>query len=115
MKEKEAAAAQVDIAEDPSIPSGRQAQTQLIRAFHALEKQLASPGLTDPEERKKLEAERERLGGLQGYQEASKHGGDKVRWPSFSCFAGKQIDVVFSSRVVVESRRNGSSRTASCP
>jgi hypothetical protein len=34
----------------------------LIRRFHAIEKQLASPALTDPDERKKLEREREQLG-----------------------------------------------------
>ncbi|GAA6020803.1 hypothetical protein JCM10207_001662 [Rhodosporidiobolus poonsookiae] len=78
-------------AEDPSIPKNRQKETQLIRAFHAIEKQLASPALTDPEERKKLEEERERLGGLEGYQEASKHGGDKARGGETSKWLVKQI------------------------
>ncbi|GAA5968850.1 hypothetical protein JCM11641_000756 [Rhodosporidiobolus odoratus] len=78
-------------AEDPSIPKNRQQQTQLIRRFHAIEKQLKSPGLTDPEERKKLEMEREELGGLEGYQEASKHGGDKARGGETSKWLIKQI------------------------
>lgn len=68
---------------DPSIPKGRQDQTTLIRRFHAIEKQLASPALTDPEERKKLEREREQLGGLETYQAASQHGGDKVSCPEW--------------------------------
>lgn len=71
---------------DPSIPKGRQDQTTLIRRFHAIEKQLASPALTDPEERKKLELEREQLGGLETYQAASQHGGDKVGRPPPSLF-----------------------------
>lgn len=63
---------------DPTIPKGRQDQTALIRRFHAIEKQLASPALTDPAERNRLELEREQLGGLETYQAASQHGGDKV-------------------------------------
>ncbi|GAA5885803.1 hypothetical protein JCM6882_007567 [Rhodosporidiobolus microsporus] len=76
---------------DPTIPKNRQEQTQLIRAFHAIEKQLASPALTDPEERKKLEEERERLGGLEGYQAASLHGGEKSRGGETSKWLVKQI------------------------
>ncbi|GJN88961.1 hypothetical protein Rhopal_001932-T1 [Rhodotorula paludigena] len=76
---------------DPSIPKARQEQTQLIRAFHAIEKQLASPALTNPEERRKLEEERERLGGLKKYQEASVHGGDKARGGESSKWLVKQI------------------------
>lgn len=74
---------------DPSIPKGRQDQTQLIRRFHTIEKQLASPALTDPDERKRLLAERETLGGLETYQAASVHGGDKARRPP-SCL-GQQV------------------------
>lgn len=76
---------------DPSIPKGRQDQTTLIRRFHAIEKQLASPALTDPEERKKLEQEREQLGGLETYQAASQHGGDKTRGGESSKWLVKQI------------------------
>ncbi|GAA6027745.1 hypothetical protein JCM8097_008013 [Rhodosporidiobolus ruineniae] len=78
-------------ADDPSIPKHRQQQTQLIRRFHAIEKQLASPALTDPGERAKLEKEREELGGLEGYQEASKHGGEKARGGETSKWLVKQI------------------------
>ncbi|KAG0658236.1 hypothetical protein C6P46_005895 [Rhodotorula mucilaginosa] len=76
---------------DPSIPKGRQDQTTLIRRFHAIEKQLASPALTDPDERKKLEREREQLGGLETYQAASQHGGDKTRGGESSKWLVKQI------------------------
>ncbi|KWU41086.1 hypothetical protein RHOSPDRAFT_11898, partial [Rhodotorula sp. JG-1b] len=62
-----------------------------IRRFHAIEKQLASPALTDPEERKKLEREREQLGGLETYQAASQHGGDKTRGGESSKWLVKQI------------------------
>ncbi|GAA5849829.1 hypothetical protein JCM8547_000579 [Rhodosporidiobolus lusitaniae] len=77
--------------EDASIGQGRQEQTKLIRAFHAIQKQLASPALTDPGERKRLEEEMEKLGGLEGYQEASKHGGDKSRGGETSKWLVKQI------------------------
>ncbi|GAA5821934.1 hypothetical protein JCM3770_003582, partial [Rhodotorula araucariae] len=77
--------------DDPAVPRNRQSQTALIRAFHAIEKQLASPALTDPAERKKLEAERERLGGLETYQNASVHGGDKSRGGESSKWLVKQI------------------------
>ncbi|BGP39597.1 25S rRNA (adenine2142-N1)-methyltransferase [Rhodotorula kratochvilovae] len=77
--------------DDPAVPRNRQSQTALIRAFHAVEKQLASPALTDPEERKKLEQERERLGGLETYQNASVHGGDKSRGGESSKWLVKQI------------------------
>lgn len=63
----------------------------MIRAFHAIEKQLASPALTDPAERKKLEDERERLGGLAEYQRASVHGGDAQRGGESSKWLVKQI------------------------
>ncbi|TNY21928.1 putative methyltransferase-domain-containing protein [Rhodotorula diobovata] len=76
---------------DPSIPRDRTKQTELIRAFHAIEKQLASPALTDPAERKKLEDERERLGGLAEYQRASVHGGDAQRGGESSKWLVKQI------------------------
>ncbi|POY74271.1 hypothetical protein BMF94_2709 [Rhodotorula taiwanensis] len=76
---------------DPSIPKGRQDQTQLIRRFHTIEKQLASPALTDPDERKRLLAERETLGGLETYQAASVHGGDKARGGESSKWLVKQI------------------------
>jgi len=76
---------------DPAIPRNRTKQTELIRAFHAIEKQLASPALTDPDERKKLEQERERLGGLETYQAASVHGGDKTRGGESSKWLVKQI------------------------
>ncbi|GAA5990864.1 hypothetical protein JCM10908_000054 [Rhodotorula pacifica] len=76
---------------DPTIPKGRQDQTTLIRRFHAIEKQLASPALTDPEERKRLEKEREELGGLETYQAASQHGGDKSRGGESSKWLVKQI------------------------
>ncbi|BGP24274.1 nucleolus protein [Rhodotorula toruloides] len=76
---------------DPTIPANRQEQTALIRAFHAIEKKLASPGLTSPEERKKLLDERERLGGLKTYQDASVHGGDKSRGGESSKWLVKQI------------------------
>ncbi|GAA5830853.1 hypothetical protein JCM11251_001098 [Rhodosporidiobolus azoricus] len=76
---------------DPSIPKNRQEQTQLIRRFHAIEKQLASPALTDSEERKKLEEEREELGGLEGYQAASVHGAEKSRGGETSKWLVKQI------------------------
>ncbi|GAA5895038.1 hypothetical protein JCM8208_000094 [Rhodotorula glutinis] len=78
-------------ASDPAIPRNRTKQTELIRAFHAIEKQLASPALTDPDERKKLEQERERLGGLETYQAASVHGGDKTRGGESSKWLVKQI------------------------
>ncbi|GAA5880456.1 hypothetical protein JCM3774_005199 [Rhodotorula dairenensis] len=76
---------------DPTIPKGRQHQTALIRRFHAIEKQLASPALTDPDERNRLELEREQLGGLETYQAASQHGGDKIRGGESSKWLVKQI------------------------
>ncbi|GAA5939704.1 hypothetical protein JCM1841_002948 [Sporobolomyces salmonicolor] len=80
----------VDI--DPAtVPKGRADKTALIRAYHAIEKQLASPGLTDPEERKKLVKKQEELGGLAAYQAASVHGGDKSRGGESSKWLIKQI------------------------
>jgi 25S rRNA (adenine2142-N1)-methyltransferase len=49
----------------------------LIASFHALEKKLAQA--TDEVERKKLLQERDDLGGLKAYQDASLLGADKVK------------------------------------
>ncbi|GAA5859947.1 hypothetical protein JCM1840_001811 [Sporobolomyces johnsonii] len=77
---------------DPAtVPKGRADKTALIRAYHAIEKQLASPALTDPDERKKLVKKQEELGGLAAYQAASVHGGDKSRGGESSKWLIKQI------------------------
>ncbi|KDE03008.1 hypothetical protein MVLG_06476 [Microbotryum lychnidis-dioicae p1A1 Lamole] len=55
----------------------RESKVKLIREFHAIEKRLAAT--QDPKERADLIAKREQLGGLQKYQDASVHGGDKSR------------------------------------
>ncbi|SCV67529.1 BQ2448_5140 [Microbotryum intermedium] len=55
----------------------RESKMQLIREFHAIEKRLAVT--QDPTKRAGLIARQEELGGLQKYQDASVHGGDKSR------------------------------------
>lgn len=56
---------------------GPSAHSLLIASFHALEKKLAQTN--DEAERKKLLMEREALGGLKAYQDASLAGVDKVK------------------------------------
>lgn len=55
----------------------RAVKAALITEYHALEKQLAAS--KDPLERRLIAARQLELGGLSKYQEASLHGGDKVR------------------------------------
>ena len=55
----------------------RAAHAAIITEFHALEKQMASS--KDPLEKRLLLNRQKELGGLQKYQEASLHGGDKKR------------------------------------
>lgn len=73
--------AELSLANSTAIadPETRAQKAALITEYHALEKQLASPALTDPTERKKLLARQKALGGLKAYQAASVHGGDKKR------------------------------------
>ncbi|UZJ56154.1 hypothetical protein CBS101457_005474 [Exobasidium rhododendri] len=56
---------------------GPSAHSLLIASFHALEKKLAQA--TDEAERKKLLMERESLGGLKAYQDASLAGVDNLK------------------------------------
>lgn len=77
-KRKKSDPATPNVPLDPStMPKDRAEKTALIREFHALEKQLKS-GATTEEEKVKIRKRQEELGGLQTYQEASVHGGDKV-------------------------------------
>lgn len=76
----DATAAAEESSPAPIASEGTRAEkTALITEWHALEKQLASPALKDPIERKKILARQKELGGLAAYQAASVHGGDKVR------------------------------------
>jgi 25S rRNA (adenine2142-N1)-methyltransferase len=70
--------------DDASLPAAsdegpRSEKAALIAEYHALEKQLASPAVTDPLERRMLLNRQKELGGLKAYQAASVHGGDKKR------------------------------------
>lgn len=68
-----------DFSAEDGPAESRAEKAALIAEYHALEKQLASPALTDSAERKKLLARQKELGGLKAYQAASVHGGDKTR------------------------------------
>ncbi|KAK4049047.1 25S rRNA (adenine2142-N1)-methyltransferase [Microbotryomycetes sp. JL201] len=69
----------------------RAAKVKLIREFHTIEKQLASPALVDPAERQRLINRQQELGGLRAYQGASVHGGDKARGGETGKWCVKQL------------------------
>lgn len=67
-----------EVAEDRvATEEERAKQTELITEYHALEKKLAAS--TDVLEKRLIQARQQEIGGLQGYQAASLHGGDKAR------------------------------------
>ena len=67
----------VALAPTPAVKVPRSEKAAIITEYHALEKQLAS--CSDPLEKRMLLARQMEIGGLQAYQEASLHGGDKKR------------------------------------
>lgn len=67
----------VAVAPTPAAKVPRSEKAAIITEYHALEKQLAS--CSDPLEKRMLLARQMEIGGLQAYQEASLHGGDKKR------------------------------------
>lgn len=69
--------AEVEVPHEPPVEATREEQAAIITEYHALEKQLAQT--TDLLERRLITNRQEELGGLEGYQKASIHGGDKVR------------------------------------
>lgn len=76
----------------PVVDEGSRAEkVALIQEYHAIQKQLASPALTDAGERKKLLARQKELGGLEAYQAASVHGGDKKRGGESGKWCVKQL------------------------
>jgi 25S rRNA (adenine2142-N1)-methyltransferase len=76
----------------PVVDEGSRAEkVALIQEYHAIQKQLASPALTDALERKKLLARQKELGGLEAYQAASVHGGDKKRGGESGKWCVKQL------------------------
>ncbi|GAA5904237.1 25S rRNA (adenine2142-N1)-methyltransferase [Sporobolomyces salmoneus] len=70
--------------------TSREDQTELIRQFHALEKQLKAPQTTE-EEKVEIRRRQEELGGLETYQKASLHGADKLRGGETSKWLIKQL------------------------
>ncbi|KAI5481394.1 nucleolus protein [Pseudohyphozyma bogoriensis] len=84
----------VDGAAGPSCASAlanipRAEYTKLINDYHALEKNIAATN--DPKEKERLRAKQEAMGGLQKYQEASLHGGDKSRGGESGKWCVKQL------------------------
>ncbi|KAL8277414.1 hypothetical protein RQP46_010136 [Phenoliferia psychrophenolica] len=75
LAEVEAALAAAAASAAEAVP--RSQHTAIITEFHALEKMIASS--KDPLEKRLLLNRQKELGGLQKYQEASLHGGDKNR------------------------------------
>ncbi|GAA6062207.1 hypothetical protein JCM10212_006488 [Sporobolomyces blumeae] len=89
---------------DPAtVPKDRAERTALIREFHALEKQIRSPATTE-EDKQKARKRQEELGGIEKYQEASVHGGDKIRGGESSKWLVKQIQ---ASKVGVDPKDKG--------
>ena len=75
------------------ISASRVAQTNLIRRFHAIEKELAQLGHSAgaDEKRQRHLSERDGLGGLSAYQNASVHGGDTQRGGESSKWLVRQL------------------------
>lgn len=65
-------------------------KTALITEFHTIKKQLASPALK-PADRQRLVKRQKELGGLEAYQAASVHGGDKSRGGESGKWCVKQL------------------------
>lgn len=91
-----------------TIPSARLSQTNLIRRFHAIEKELTAADLSVERKKRLLKERDEQLGGLEAYQNASVHGGDKQRGGESSKWLVRQLLDLPSA--VIEWRSKSSER-----